>query len=300
MKATDSSRFSFSNFEIFFRKGKNKISFIFRKTIYKISTVFAIKKCKHEKIKVKGEMVPVVVSLTSFEPRFKTLHLVLKSLINQKMKPEKIVLYLDETVEMNSIPDKIRALEKYGVEIKNSCEDFKGHKKYYYALQDYPDKCVVTVDDDVIYSKNLIKKLYSSYEKFPDCISAMRTHLVTYDDDGNRKFYNEWKWNYKKILEPSFKLFPTGVGGVLYPPSIMPEETFNSKVFTDLCLKADDVWLKFNELKKGIKTVHVPSLLPSYYLTEASDINNLNSSNVSQGKNNEYIDNCEKYFSLKL
>ena len=95
-------------------------------------------------------------------------------------------------------------------------------------------------------------------------------------------------------------MFPTGVGGVLYPPSIMPEETFNSKVFTDLCLKADDVWLKFNELKKGIKTVHVPSLLPSYYLTEASDINNLNSSNVSQGKNNEYIDNCEKYFSLKL
>ena len=98
MKATDSSRFSFSNFEFFFRKGKNKISFIFRKTIYKISTVFVTKKCKHEKIKVKGEMVPVVVSLTSFEPRFKTLHLVLKSLINQKMKPEKIVLYLDETV----------------------------------------------------------------------------------------------------------------------------------------------------------------------------------------------------------
>ena len=245
-------------------------------------------------------MVPVVVSLTSFEPRFKTLHLVLKSLINQKMKPEKIVLYLDETVEMNSIPDKIRALEKYGVEIKNSCKDFKGHKKYYYALQDYPDKCVVTVDDDVIYSKNLIKKLYSSYEKFPDCISAMRTHLVTYDDDGNRKFYNEWKWNYKKILEPSFKLFPTGVGGVLYPPSIMPEETFNSKVFTDLCLKADDVWLKFNELKNGIDVVRVPSLLPSYYMTDTSRIGDLKKANVIERRNDLYIHNCEEFFSIHL
>ena len=167
-------------------------------------------------------------------------------------------------------------------------------------MQEFPDKCIVTVDDDVIYSRNLIKKLYSSYLKYPGCVSAMRVHLITYDENGKCNPYNEWHWNYKKLLEPSPKLVSTGVGGVLYPPSVMPSETFAPQVFSKLCLGADDIWLKFNELKNGIDVVRVPSLLPSYYMTDTSRIGDLRKANVIERRNDLYIHNCEEFFSIHL
>ena len=45
--------------------------------------------------------------------------------------------------------------------------------------------------------------------------------------------------------------FPTGVGGVLYPPHSLDEEVLNESIFMDICTYADDVWLKAMALKKG-------------------------------------------------
>ena len=278
----------------------NKLSFIARKVTYKLVSCLVFILLSHKKIAQRGKTVPVVVSLTSFEPRFKNLHLVLKSLLNQSFRPEKIILYLDKTVSLDSLPVEILALQKFGVEIRNICEDYVCHKKYFYSMQEFPDKCIVTVDDDVIYSRNLIKKLYSSYLKYPGCVSAMRVHLITYDENGKCNPYNEWHWNYKKLLEPSPKLVSTGVGGVLYPPSVMPSETFAPQVFSKLCLGADDIWLKFNELNNGIDVVRVPSLLPSYYMTDTSRIGDLRKANVIERRNDLYIHNCEEFFSIHL
>lgn len=277
-----------------------KISFIMRKGTYKFASCLVFLSLSHRKISHTGKTVPVVVSLTSFEPRFKNLHLVLKSLLNQSLKPEKIILYLDKTVSIDSLPEKMLELQKFGVEIKNICDDFICHKKYFYSMQEFTDKCIVTVDDDVIYSRHLIKKLYSSYLKYPKCISAMRTHLITYDENGKCSPYNDWLWNYKKMREPSSKLVSTGVGGVLYPPSIMPVSTFNSEVFSKICLGGDDIWLKFNELKSGIDVVRVPSVLPSYYMTDTSKIGDLRAANVNERRNDRYIQDCEKFFSINL
>ncbi|MDU9375481.1 hypothetical protein McpSp1_00550 [Methanocorpusculaceae archaeon Sp1] len=69
----------------------------------------------------------------------------------QTKKPDKIILYLDETQFANrQLSFFLRQYQKYGVEVIY-CEDIGPHTKYYYAMQSHPDSSIITVDDDVIY-----------------------------------------------------------------------------------------------------------------------------------------------------
>ena len=58
------------------------------------------------------------------------------------------------------------------------------------------------------------------------------------------------------MLNESKDLFATGVGGVIYPPDILHITDAN---LPDIykCLYADDIYLKYLENKKGIKTIWV-------------------------------------------
>ena len=56
-----------------------------------------------------------VVSITSCPARFRTLHLLLKSLLNQAFCPNKIVLCLDKNVEINSLLLKVLKMCSQGL-----------------------------------------------------------------------------------------------------------------------------------------------------------------------------------------
>lgn len=68
-------------------------------------------------------------------------------------------------------------LQKYGLEIR-FCDDLRSHKKYYFAMQEYPEDIVILFDDDMFYPKNTIKKLYELYKKFPSDICAINTQVM--------------------------------------------------------------------------------------------------------------------------
>ena len=46
-------------------------------------------------------------------------------------------------------------------------------------MQEFPDDIIVTVDDDVIYYKEMLSELYKTYLKFPKCIVTGRAHEIT-------------------------------------------------------------------------------------------------------------------------
>ena len=79
------------------------------------------------------------------------------------MPPDAIILYLDDDVE--ELPDSLRKLEKYGLQIEWRPGRIKPHKKYYYAIKEHPDDIVVTVDDDVMYPAELIESLYKTHRR---------------------------------------------------------------------------------------------------------------------------------------
>ncbi len=198
----------------------------------------------------------IIVSLTSYPPRINAVMIVLGALLRQTFKPDKILLYLaKEQFEDKKLPIKLKLQEKCGVEIKY-CNDLKPHKKYYYAMQEYPDDIIITVDDDIFYEKDIIECLYHSYINHPKAVSAFRAHLITFDEDGHINPYLRWKLEYSEIIDQtSLKLFATGVGGVLYPPHCMHKELFNEEKIRSLCLTADDLWLKIMQVMNNTPVV---------------------------------------------
>lgn len=242
----------------------------------------------------------IIVSLTSYPARLPHLQYVIRSLIRQSCTPEKIILYLGTDTKDSDIPYSLTKLIKYNFEIKKNYDDIKPHKKYFFAMQEFKDKVIVTVDDDIIYHKDFLKDLYNSYLKYPDCVHARRVTKLTAKNNKLNE-YSEFEYKYTKILEPSFKLLPIGCGGVLYPPSAFKEEDFNIDAIKEHCLNTDDIWLKYMEVKNNIKVVYVPSAYEKDLGVRNTQKTGLFHTNCEQGNRNDInIKEMEKYTKINL
>ena len=243
----------------------------------------------------------VVVSLTSYPARLPQLHLVIRSLLHQTLSPREIVLYLGKDTKEADIPSSLRELEKYNFTIKTGYEDLKPHKKYFFAMQEYPDDAVITVDDDVLYDKDFVQDLYNCYKKYPGCVASRRVHRMVQDAQGEIKSYNDWQWECIQILEPSHQLFSTGCGGALYPPKVLPPETFDAAAIKAHCLNTDDVWLKFMELKADVKVVFTNSKVIHPLTVRNTQVSALMHTNTAgENRNDINIRAMEDFTGIKL
>jgi hypothetical protein len=138
------------------------------------------------------------------------------------------------------LPERILNLQQYGLTIK-WCKDIKSYKKLIFALQEYPNDIIVTADDDIYYPENWLELLYNSYLSEPEFIHCHRAHLITFDDMGNIRPYNEWLFCIKSDNAAYLNFF-TGAGGVLYPPSSLNKDVLNETLFMKLCPTTDDIW----------------------------------------------------------
>ena len=252
------------------------------------------KKVKHAKLayglnREDVRKTKIIVSLATYNKRYESIYLTLKSLLLQTIKPDKIIVWLDDDIPENKITTEMSSLEKYGIEYRHTNLNLKPHKKYYYAMQEFPDDIVITVDDDLIYPQNMIKELMATYKKYPNTICARRVHLITFDEKGELKNYNDWKYEYRHLKTPSYLLCATGVGGVLYPPHILPRETFVINDIKKFCLTADDIWLKVMETKNKVKVVWAKNHLVLPPFTKNSQKIGLNKKNVVLSENDKFI-----------
>ena len=201
----------------------------------------------------------MIVSLTTYPARIHSLAPVLESLYNQDRKADEIVLWLAE----EEFPGKEQDLPVYLTELVSQqkltirwCDNLKPHKKYFYAFQEYADDLIVTVDDDLLYSKNMLSSLYNSYLMYPDAVSAVRVHLMLLSEDGNILPYNAWiRETDCCLLTPSMQLFATGGAGTLYPPELFRKEFLDRDAINENSPLADDLWLKAMELLSGVPVV---------------------------------------------
>jgi len=266
-----------------------------------IQWYYSIKKNYEPLNQVKREH-HIIVSLTSFPARFNTLHFAIKSILCQTMKPDIIFLCLtkQEVKDESALPSSVLELKKYGLKIFFADDNLKPHNKYLYAMQQYPESLIITVDDDNMYDKHLISDLYTSFIKYPSVISARRVHKIRCGANGNLLFYNNWFYEYKKEKKPSFSLLATGVGGALYPPNLLPTETFDTEKIKELCLNADDIWLKFMELKNNVPVVWVKGcMIHPYNIKKAQKITLLKN-NYYKNQNDKYISILQDYYKINL
>ncbi len=193
----------------------------------------------------------VVVSLTTYGKRIHEVWLTIESIMQGTMCPNRIVLWLGEEHKNKKLPVGLLNQQKRGLEIR-FCKDIRSYTKLIPSLYAFPDSCIITIDDDVMYEPDLVEHLVNSYIESPDVVSACRIHKIVKSADGKLKPYMSWE-HFKYDEVPSFMNFLTGNGGVLYPPHCFPEEVFNEKIYLDICKYADDVWFQAMLILNGVK-----------------------------------------------
>ena len=176
---------------------------------------------------------------------------------------------IDNSFKNQHLPVSLQLLQKRGLEIKY-CSDIKSYKKLIPAIKEFPESTIITIDDDLIYDYDLLEHLIIAYLKDPQYIYCHRMHKIKLDKSQKSiQPYFNWEWE-SDDLKASHLVFPTGCGGVLYPPHCLDDEVTNETVFLDICKYADDIWFKAMALKKGTKAQRVFSRKPNSYIVNES------------------------------
>ena len=227
-------------FNSFFRKRYNFVKYNLKLFV----TVFFTAKVNFSK--KHGLKKKLIISLTSYPARFRTLPLVLSSILKQSIKPDKVILWIEKN-DKKKIPSSVNNFK--GITIKYCENGLLSYKKIIPALKQFRNEYIITLDDDVIYSSQSIEKLIIQSKKYPKDIIANCTHKIKINTSNPAK-YKSWKHNYKK--ETRYAYF-TGTGGVLYPPNCFYKDVLKSKMFKKLAPFGDDIWLNWMVKLRGKK-----------------------------------------------
>lgn len=245
----------------------------------------------------------IIVSLTSFPKRIGTVWMVVDSMFHQKKRPDKVCLYLTKEEFPQgkaSLPKRLLGYEKLGLEIKFVDVNLKPHNKYFYALQEFKDSFVITIDDDMYYHDNLVSNLWNIHLKHPNCVCSNTIDVVKFDDNYDFLPYEQWVRPYEEIT-PSFLNLALGYDGVLYPTVLFQNAKyiFDVGLIQKLSPKADDLWLKALQIYNKIPVANGNYFCSGLNLPGAQGVSLMSSNCGLQNQNDVQWQSLNDYFNLK-
>ena len=241
----------------------------------------------------------IVVSLTSFPARFQELSLCLKSLFRQSVAPDHIILWLGSDSIKSNYKDVFRKYINLGLEIYiDEKNNYKSHKKYLYVFKKYPDALIITVDDDLVYPKNMIETLLKGHKLYPNAVIARRVHKIIWNENGEIKPYLQWEGECENVKKPSHSLVATTGAGTLFPPNSLYKDYCNIDLISQMAPTADDIWLKFMELLQGTKVVWTENNMKMPASLKSSHIAELAIGNCNNGENDLFVNQLMTYYNL--
>lgn len=232
----------------------------------------------------------LIISLTSFPARFRYLKRTIRSILAQTVLPEKIcvVLCLDEFKHHDLASNELKKISKI-IEVIWIKEKIRSYGKLLPARERYPDKSIITIDDDVLYEDWRISELLSFHIKHPNTIVAHRARKV------ENKSYDKWQFIERGQVDNNFIL--TGVGGVLYPPKekVSLDKIDNISDAILICPTADDIWFSMSVIDSNVPLF----VLSNNSITNASifdDTPRLSSINVESSQNDSQLLAAKSFF----
>jgi hypothetical protein len=197
----------------------------------------------------------IVVSFTTYHKRIATVGQTIRTLLSQSVKPDAIVLWLYRgDLGERGLPPEFRLFQRMGLTVRLLDEDLKSYKKLVHALQEWPDDLIITCDDDAYYPFDFVRGLLEAHRRFPEAVVGHRCRWMAKQGSEIASYRI---WRVAEAQDPSFNVFPTGVGGVLYPPRALHPDVLRKDLFMTLCRTNDDVWFKFMALAQGTKACSV-------------------------------------------
>lgn len=236
----------------------------------------------------------LVVSFTSFPARINEVWMVVECLKRQSVLPEKIILWLSnlQFPTKESIPQNLWREEDDLFEIRMVDDDIRSYKKFFYAMKEFPEKIIVTCDDDIFYHPETLKHLVEASRMYKGSVIANVCSQLVYNSEGELLPYSQWKRIYKAYS--CNDMVQIGVGGVLYPPHSLDDMVLQKELFTTLIPLADDLWLNYMVRMKG--TCVVKSALNALPLPIMSNAPTLTSVNRDNKMNDKQLNNLRQYF----
>lgn len=185
-------------------------------------------------------MNDIIVSMTCIPERCTYLYNVLKSLINQKIQPTKILVYYQG--DLSDLTYNIKTLSNI-IDIIKIDDKYRSYNKFIYTIEKYNNDIIILCDDDIEYNDNYINNLITGYNKKNDDLICNCFNYIQIDNDC--VICNPKKPDTCEIESNYIK--PLSGWGTLIPPNFYNKEnldnldTFFSKNPTD-----DEMWLYIN------------------------------------------------------
>jgi hypothetical protein len=200
----------------------------------------------------------VYVTLTTYGVRLQSVHKTIMSILSQSLLPEKIVLWLDEEeFNLSDLPEQLSSLLNEQFEVR-FCENLRSFTKLVPSLRAFPDKTLITIDDDFEYPTDLIEKLVATANEFPQTIVCARGRVIKYEDSD---FLSYPHWTLLERTGQTFAnycILPLGYAGVLYPPSSLHPDVTKTDLFMSVAPHADDLWFKAMGMLNNSAVVVLP------------------------------------------
>jgi hypothetical protein len=199
----------------------------------------------------------LIVNVTSYPPRYKNLHLTIKSLLNQTVSADEVILWIADK-DVSQLPRTVKNLtanHKFSI---RTAPDYRSYKKLIPALLSYPEAYLAIADDDAFYPPDWLEQLTGAWYKYREerrhIIPCHRAHR--FPEAEGRGFvppYSEWEWDigHEGEEKTGEDIIPTGVGGVLYPPGSLHPEVTDSEKFMALAPTGDDLWFYWMARRVG-------------------------------------------------
>ena len=173
----------------------------------------------------------------------------------------------DEEFKGQPLPKAIELQKARGLQVE-FCEDIRSYKKLIPSLKMYPKACIITIDDDALYEYDFLERMMEAHRSHPKSICGSRVHKIKLGDDKRPLSYMNWDLYKADVNKESPLHFPTGVGGILYPPHCFMQEILNKDAFMELAPYADDVWFYAMGLMNDTSFVKVYTRKPNGDFTE--------------------------------
>lgn len=255
---------------------------------------FLYKKAKEYGLNNQVREKELIVSLTTYPKRIKTVEKTINTILRQTIKPDKIILWLAKEQfpnGKNDLPKELLDLENLGLTI-DWCEDLKSYKKLIPTLRKYPNAIIVTADDDIYYEEDWLESLYNAYLEDNNNVYVRRAIRVKFENNKLIRL-SDREINYYNYTEPSMLNQLVGCGGCLYPPNSFYQDIFCIDKFKSLIPTHDDVYFWFMLMLNNKKIQIIKGFDANVYCIEGTQNDGLCKKN--NNNNNEGMTNQEAY-----
>ena len=224
-----------------------------------------------------------VVSLTTIGKRLDIVFYTIESIACGRLLPSRITLWLDAELYHSPLPSSLKRLQQRGLEIKPT-EDVGPHTKYFpEVLSGEASLPLVTADDDTLYPRYWLERLYREHLHSPEIILCYRARKISFNEVGQVLPYKAWQPCLS--TKPCALYFATGVCGTLFPPAMRQALAVKGKEFVSKCLQADDIWLNWIAVNEGIPVKQIVAVNKRFYEVPGTRAYALANRNNGAGEN---------------